>query len=49
MEIIELINQEKMWTLGKKKNYKNFGILKADIIKHAELKAKVKDITSEEQ
>ena len=37
-ERIELQNQEKIRTPGEKKTYKYLGILKADIIKHVEMK-----------
>ena len=41
-EGIELLNQEKIRTLGEKGSYKYFGILEADIIKQVEMKEKVK-------
>ena len=42
MEGIKLSNQEKVKTLGEKENYKCSGILEVDIIKHAEMKEKIK-------
>ena len=41
-EGIELPNQGKIRTLGKKENYKYLGILEGDTIKQAELKEKVR-------
>ena len=40
MEGIELLNQEKIRTLGDKETYKYFGILEADTIKQVEMKEK---------
>ena len=37
---IELLNQERIRTLGEKKNYKYLGILEANTIKQAEMKEK---------
>ena len=39
-ERMELVNQEKIRTLGEKETYKCLGILKADTIKQAEIKEK---------
>ena len=39
---LELPNQDKIRTHGEKESYKFFGILEADIIKHAEMKDKRK-------
>ena len=41
-EGIELLNQEKIRTLGEKETYKFLGILEADPIKYAEMKIKNK-------
>ena len=41
-EEIELLNQEKIRTLGKKENYKYLGILEVDTIKQAEMKEKIR-------
>ena len=38
MQGIKLPNQEKIRTLGKKENYKNFEIFEADTIKNVQLK-----------
>ena len=48
-EGIELINQEKIRTLGEKETYKYLGMLEADTIKHAEMNEKIKMNTSEER
>ena len=39
-ERLELLNQERISTLGEKEGYKYFGILETDIIKQAEMKEK---------
>ena len=36
--VIELLNQDRIWTLGEKENYEHLGILEADTIKQAEMK-----------
>ena len=41
-EGIELLNQDKIKTLGEKYTYKYSGILEADTSKHAEMKEKIK-------
>ena len=41
-EGIELPNKKKPGTLREKTSYKNFGILEVVIIKHAEMKEKIK-------
>ena len=48
-EGIELRNQEKIRTLGKKKTCKYLGLLEADTIKHAEMKEKIEKNTSGER
>ena len=40
-EAIELPNQERIRMLGEKENYMYLGILKADTIKHVEMKEKI--------
>ena len=40
-ERIELPNKDKIRTLGEKETYKYLGILKADTIKHTEMKEKI--------
>ena len=42
MEGIELLNQGKIRTLGKKETYKYLGLLEADIITRVEMKEKIK-------
>ena len=42
MEGIELLNQERIRTLGEKENYKYLGLLEANIIKQAKMKKKKK-------
>ena len=41
---MELLNQEKIRTLGEKVIYKYFGILDADTIKHVEMEEKIKKV-----
>ena len=38
---IELLNQDKIRTLGEMETYKYMGILEADTIKHVEMKGKI--------
>ena len=49
VEGIELPNQEKIRKLGEKETYKYLGISKADSIKHAEMREKVKKNISQER
>ena len=39
---MELLNQDKIRTIGEKETYKYFGILEADTIKQFEMKEKIK-------
>ena len=48
-EGIELPNQEKVRTLGKKETYKYLGILEADSIKLVEIKKNLKSISVESE
>ena len=38
---MELLNQDKIWTLGENETYKYLGILEADTIKQVEMKDKI--------
>ena len=49
MEEMELLNQERIRTLGKKEKYKYLGIFEADTIKQEEIKEKNKKSTTDEQ
>ena len=46
-EGMELLNQEKIRTLGKKETFKYLGILEANTIKQVEMKEKIKSIAGE--
>ena len=37
---MEVLNQDKIWTLGEKETYKYLGILKANIVKQLHIKEK---------
>ena len=49
MDIMELLNQEKIRTLGEKESYKYLEILEADTIKQMEMKKKLKKSVLGEQ
>ncbi len=41
-DVIEILNQEKIRTLGEKETYKYLGILEAHTVKQVEMKEKMK-------
>ena len=49
MKWIELPNQEYIWSLEEKENYKYLGILEVDIIKQVDMKEKYEKNSPEER